>query len=219
MSRINFAFALLLCGALAPAVSAQDIYTPGQKVDKTFKGYVEPFIDLYCLDCHGKTKPKGNLSLHDLGPVDETNAGTWKSIWSQVTLKEMPPKKREQPQAVERLQLSGWIVGEMQRVMADKGGFRAHLDPTKANFVDHALLFGPLPKGIRLEPTSTPTRIWRVTPQEHITRLNELINKEPAFDKTKPHILRQRLDQAVFAPPMEKQRLADAKEEKKKQRE
>ncbi|MCZ6573501.1 MAG: type II and III secretion system protein [Planctomycetota bacterium] len=34
-----------------------------------------------------------------------------------------------------------------------------------------------------------------------------------------PHILRQRLDQAVFAPPMEKLRLAKAKEEKKKRRE
>ncbi len=34
-----------------------------------------------------------------------------------------------------------------------------------------------------------------------------------------PHILRQRLDHAVFAPPMEKQRLARAKEEKKKRKE
>ncbi len=34
-----------------------------------------------------------------------------------------------------------------------------------------------------------------------------------------PHILRQRLDHAVFAPPMEKQRLADAKDEKQKRKE
>ncbi len=70
--------------------------------------------------------------------------------------------------------------------MRDKGGFRDHLDPNKGNFVDHELLFGPLPDGIRLAPTSSPARIWRVTPQEHITRLNELINTEPAYDPEKP---------------------------------
>ena len=120
--------------------------------------------------------PEGNLSLHDLGPVDEVNAGIWKSIWAQVTLKEMPPERWTQPEVVERLQFSDWIVGELTRVMRDKGGFRAHLDPNKGNFVDHDLLFGPLPDGITLAPTSSPARIWRVTPQEHITRLNELIN-------------------------------------------
>jgi hypothetical protein len=70
--------------------------------------------------------------------------------------------------------------------MRDKGGFHAHLDPNKGNFVDHELLFGSLPDGIKLEPTSSPARIWRVTPQEHITRLNELINTEPVFDPEKP---------------------------------
>ncbi|MCA9207688.1 MAG: DUF1588 domain-containing protein, partial [Planctomycetales bacterium] len=72
------------------------------------------------------------------------------------------------------------------RVMRDKGGFRDHLDPNKGNFVDHDLLFGPLPSGIKLVPTATPARIWRVTREEHLTRLNELINTEPAFDPKKP---------------------------------
>ena len=89
------------------------------------------------MDCHGDAEPEGNLSLHDLGPVDEVNAATWKSVWAQVTLKEMPPKDADQPKVVQRLQFSDWIVGELTRVMRDKGGFRAHLDPNKANFVDH----------------------------------------------------------------------------------
>jgi len=101
-------------------------------------------------------------------------------------LKEMPPRDAEQPAVVHRLQFSDWIVGELSRVMRDTGGFRAHLDPNKGNFVDHDLLFGPLPDGIKLAPTSSPARLWRVTPQEHITRLNELINSEPDFDPEKP---------------------------------
>ena len=39
--------------------------------------------------------------------------------------------------------------------MRDKGGFRAHLDPNKGNFVDHDLLFGPLAGRIELAPTSS----------------------------------------------------------------
>lgn len=91
-----------------------------------------------------------------------------------------------QPEVVERLQFSDWIVGELTREMSDKGGFHDHLDPNKGNYVDHQLLFGPLPDTIKLVPTSSPARIWRLTPQEHITRLNELINRESEYDPVKP---------------------------------
>jgi hypothetical protein len=175
---------VLSCGLLSAA--AAETYTPGQKIDKDFAAFARPFLVSHCVDCHGKEDPAGKLPLHDLGPVDEINAATWKAIWAQVTLKEMPPKDADQPKVVERLQFSDWIVGELTRVMRDKGGFHAHLDPNKANFVDHSLLFGPLPAGIKLAPTSSPARLWRVTPQEHISRLNELINQEPAFDLAKP---------------------------------
>lgn len=192
MNRIRFACAVMpalrfmtLALGLSSAANGET-YTPGLKVNKDFRGFVRPFLVSHCVDCHGATEPAGNLSLHVLGPVDEVNCGIWKSVWSQVALKEMPPKDADQPNVVSRLQFSDWIVGELTRVMRDKGGFRAHLDPDKGNFVDHDLLFGPLPAGIKLAPTSSPARIWRVTPQEHITRLNELINTEPQFDPTKP---------------------------------
>ena len=185
MSRIGLVWALALALSLSSAANAQT-YTPGQKVDKDFDGFARPFLVSHCVDCHGETEPAGNLSLHNLGTVDEVNAATWKSVWAQVALKEMPPRDAEQPGVIERLQFSDWIVGELTRAMRNKGGFRAHLDPDKGNFVDHDLLFGPLPDGIRLAPTSSPARIWRVTPQEHITRLNELINTEPKFDPKNP---------------------------------
>ena len=81
------------------------------------------FLAEYCIDCHDDATRKGDLSLEGLGPVDETNAAVWKSIWAQVSLQEMPPKKKDQPEVVERLRFSDWIVGELQRAMEDKGGF------------------------------------------------------------------------------------------------
>lgn len=191
MSKPVSVFALLFCAVLgfaaAPPCHAQETYTPGQKSEKTFDAFAQVFLDNYCLNCHEDTIKKGNLSLENLGPIDETNADLWKSIWAQVTLQEMPPReKKNQPGVIERLQMSDWIVAELQRVMKDKGGFKAHLDPAKGNFVNHDLLFGPLPEGINLVPTASPARLWRVTPQEHITRLNELINTEPTFNPQKP---------------------------------
>ncbi len=171
---------------LLPTLAYSDGFTPGQAVEGNYENFAHGFLQKNCLDCHGQTDPEGGLSLHDLGPVDVVNASTWRSIWAQVILKEMPPRDAEQPEVIERLRFSEWIVGQLAQVMHDKGGFRDHLDPNKGNFVDHDLLFGPLPEGITLVPTSTPARIWRVTREEHITRLNELINTEPAFDPTNP---------------------------------
>ncbi len=181
-----FTFLVAVATLIALEGRAADTYTPGDAIHGKFNKVARPFLVKYCLDCHDNETKKGDLSLEDLGPVDEINAATWKSIWAQVALREMPPKKKTQPQVIERLRFSDWIVGELQSAMKDKGGFYAHLDPQKGNFLEHDLLFGPLPKDIKLAPSSSPARIWRVTPQEHITRLNELINTEPEYNAEKP---------------------------------
>jgi len=185
LTRPAFA-AILLAFVLIPFSGAAETYIPGQKTRHDFKSLVKPFLARHCIECHGDTNPEGDLNLSEVGPVDDINSGIWKTIWAQVTLKEMPPSDARQPSVIERLKFSDWIVGELQRVLRDKGGFHAHLDPSKGNFVDHSLLFGPLPAGIKLVPTSSAARLWCVTREEHITRLNELINIEPAYDRTKP---------------------------------
>jgi len=91
--------------------AAAQTYTPGQTIKQDFNRLAKPFLENHCLDCHGANDPEGDLSLVDLGPIDEVNAGTWKSIWAQVTLKEMPPTEEEQPEVIRRLQFSDWIVG------------------------------------------------------------------------------------------------------------
>ncbi len=183
---VRVKLALLVTFLLASSTSAAEPYVPGGPVEAEYETFAKTFLVKHCADCHGETEPEGNLSLVDLGPVDEVNSGTWKAVWAQVTLKEMPPEDADQPDVVERLRFSDWVVGELTRVMADRGGFHAHRDPDKGNFVDHALLFGPLPEGVKLVPTSSPARLWRVTREEHVTRLNELINTEPAYDPAKP---------------------------------
>ncbi|MDG1325529.1 MAG: DUF1588 domain-containing protein [Opitutales bacterium] len=163
-------------------------FIPGENVRGDFSQIGELFLENHCVDCHDDETKEADLNLLDLGPVDEINAAVWKSVWSQVAMGEMPPPNKSQPKITERLKFSDWVVQELRKEMKEKGGFKANLDPKKANYLDHDLLFGELPNDIKLKPTSSPSRIWRITPQEHITRLNELINTEPAFNPAKPGV-------------------------------
>ena len=174
--------ALMSFSGLAIAES----YTPGQPVGLTYQNFGNHFLESHCLDCHSGGDPEGGVTFENLGAVDEVNRETWQNIWAQVTLGEMPPKDVESPDAISRLKFSDWVSAELHESLAGEGGFTMPSDPSKGNFVDHDLLFGPLPDGIKLQPTASPTRLWRVTPQEHITRLNELINREPEYDPAKP---------------------------------
>ncbi len=185
--RITFlALLVVFVNSFIISVGVGESYFPAQAPSGEFEGFAQGFLQEHCLDCHDNETAKGNLSLEDLGSVDETNAGIWKSIWAQLALQEMPPPKKSRLQIVERLRFSDWVVNQLQHTMKNKGGFEAHRDPSKANFINHDLLFGDLPDDIHLTPSSSPARIWRLTPQEYITRLNELINTEPQFDPKKP---------------------------------
>ncbi|MEO1991934.1 MAG: DUF1588 domain-containing protein [Pirellulales bacterium] len=177
--------ALLFIGMPRQALPDEH-YIPGAPVAGGLDKRARPFLRAYCVDCHSGSEPEAGLSLDTIDAIDDVNAIAWKSIWAQVALQEMPPKDSEQPPIIERLRFSDWVVQNLSAAMSHHGGFRAHLDPDKGNFVAHDLLFENLPEGIELAPASSPARLWRVTPQEHITRLNELINTEPAYDPKKP---------------------------------
>ncbi|QDS88976.1 Planctomycete cytochrome C [Rosistilla ulvae] len=142
------------------------------------------FLHQYCIDCHDANTQEGGVALDELSDVTIDNAELWKTVWEQVALKEMPPAEELQPDPILRWKLSTWITAELQRAMKDHGGFETHRHPTKGNHLDHDLLFGEIPDWI--EPTSTPARLWRLHPQEHLTRLNALITREPDYDPKRP---------------------------------
>ena len=151
----------------------------------TFKKTAKPFIENYCMDCHDDETQKGDLSLETLRDVSAASAGTWKRVWEQIALKEMPPrKKKNQPELLQRLEMSNWITAGLSKAMKKKGGFNDHLRPSKANHIDHDLLFGTIHKN--LEPASTPARLWRIQPQEHLVRLNDLISPKRKYDPERP---------------------------------
>ena len=149
-----------------------------------FKAQALPFLMKYCVECHGDQTQEGDVSFHGLNGINADNARLWKSIREQVAVKAMPPRDEAQPTLKERQQLAELIVHGMQRALKGLGGYHEHLHPSKGNLLDHDLLFGELPEN--LEPTSSPARIWRLHPQEHFTRLNELVTTEPPYNPATP---------------------------------
>ena len=113
MNKLTLALGVAVFVVLGTSSKAVEPYLPGEPVRGTFKDFAQGFLESHCFDCHDEETAKGDLNLVDLGPLDETNAAVWKSVWAQVTLQEMPPKKKSQPDIVDRLRFSDWIVGEL----------------------------------------------------------------------------------------------------------
>ena len=148
---------------------------------------VTAFFESYCLDCHDEETQKGGVELHNLNNITEQNAALWKRVWEQVTLKEMPPrKKKTQPSLMERWVISNWMIEGLGKAMEGKGGFLENQLPIKGNHLDHDLLFNT--RHEHLEPTSTPARLWRIHPQEHLVRLNDLVSPRRKYDPKRPGV-------------------------------
>ena len=88
---------LALGFSLIPALSHGDA-VPEQKV-------LSQFVGKYCLECHDKDVQKGDREFENfqLPLTKESHLISAKEIIDQVTLREMPPKKADQPSDDERL--------------------------------------------------------------------------------------------------------------------
>ena len=179
-------YAVLLNFLFSPLANATQAESANEG-EADFIKTVRPFLENYCMDCHDDDTQEGNLSFQNLSDVSAGNASIWKRVWEQVALKEMPPREEtNQPELLQRLEVSNWITDEMTKTLKSKGGFSDHLRPSKGNHIDHDLLFGTIHKD--LEPASTPTRIWRIHPQEHLVRLNDLISPQRKYDPKRPGV-------------------------------
>lgn len=62
---------------------------------------LRPFLDQYCIDCHDADVKKGGLDLATL-PFDGADLAThkkWVRVFDRVTAGEMPPPKKDRPEA------------------------------------------------------------------------------------------------------------------------
>lgn len=98
-----------------------------------FAKEVRPFIERYCISCHGAKKPKASLDLsRDLSVKGIANdVQQWEEVIARLVAKEMPPEKAPlHPQASERAAVVALIRDvhalEAERHAGDPGTVLAH---------------------------------------------------------------------------------------------
>ena len=64
---------------------------------------LEPFLESHCYDCHDDIDAEGDLNLLDLkfDPSSPQDLKIWEEVFHRVELGEMPPKKKDRPEAGE----------------------------------------------------------------------------------------------------------------------
>src|SRR4051812_29559457 len=92
-------------------------------LEARFNDTVRPFLTTYCVDCHGKAKPKGDLNLADHSALDSDQ---WEAVQEQLETGTMPPSKAKlHPGDGPRREVVAWIrarrTHEARRNAGDPG--------------------------------------------------------------------------------------------------
>ena len=110
ISRALFAILLPTSALLVrPAISAE---TAEATLERTFKTTVHPFVETYCLSCHGQDKPEAELDLTQFTSLSAVlrDFDHWNLILERVEAGEMPAEKAKKfPSDKQRQEVVTWI--------------------------------------------------------------------------------------------------------------
>jgi mono/diheme cytochrome c family protein len=104
--------ALAQPGRAEPA-SEQDFAARQADVKKTFRDKVTPFVNTYCVDCHGNRKSKAGVNFQPAlkDPGSAAFSKRWKEALAIVKTHDMPPDDADkQPTDAERQTFVDWLA-------------------------------------------------------------------------------------------------------------
>jgi uncharacterized membrane protein len=121
MKGAKLAMVLVIAVAATAAILLRGQPVGGADAAKpaSFSKDVKPFLQTYCINCHGNVKPKGGINLETYDKVVSGGKSLVKvgkpddSRLVQVCEgkgKPMPPKKEKQPTAQEIQTVRAWIA-------------------------------------------------------------------------------------------------------------
>ena len=185
-------------------------FSPTSALAEDFGTTVRPFLNKYCLDCHGPNDPEANLALDglagDLSRQDQQK--TWQKVFEQLELAQMPPEDAEQPTDTDRSRVLSWIrtnaahAGVAMESKLDRPGF--------GNYVKHELLFGDS----SVPPSYSPPRLWRIRPAVYHDTIHNVAKgdyTDPFTLKSAGHGFRDYANQYQLAGPDLNQLLTNAR--------
>ena len=142
--------------ALAPFARGANALAPSDAaLERTFSRTVRPFVETYCVSCHGNEKPEAelNLSTYTTMAGVVSGFGNWQLALEKLEAGEMPPEKaKKHPTGQQRGEVVEWIQSlrknEIQRHAGDPGVVLARrLSNAEYNYTIRDLT------GVDLKPT------------------------------------------------------------------
>ena len=107
--------AVLGCGLVALRTSADAAEPHDDRrmaVMAIYQKQVYPFLQTYCVACHGAQKHKGDVDFESVASAEAALGASalWKTCTEKLAAREMPPEKeRRQPSDEERALIAGWL--------------------------------------------------------------------------------------------------------------
>ncbi|MEQ9406577.1 MAG: DUF1592 domain-containing protein [Fuerstiella sp.] len=119
---------LLICAVAILLTHPVSAGTDRQQLDDRFQKTVRPFLNTFCLDCHGAEMPEARLDLSPFSSAESVAESfqTWAAVLERVEAGEMPPPDASpQPADQQRQAVARWIRSlrrsEAERNAGDPG--------------------------------------------------------------------------------------------------
>ena len=161
------------------------LFAFGLKADEEFTRKIRPFLNTYCISCHGPEKQKGKIRFDQLtgSMSDRKEAELWMRMLEAMEFGEMPSDSAKKfPAKAEARLVQGWISRALEaqglavEEKRDKEGY--------GNLVSHELLFSPAENKRTIDVAA---RLWRITPKALANLLRGARMVSNPFDLEKPH--------------------------------
>ncbi|MAK27310.1 MAG: hypothetical protein CMI22_02965 [Opitutae bacterium] len=153
--------------------------------DDPFEERIRPFLQTYCIACHGEETQKGKIRLDHLrGDMeDRKEAELWARSLEAIEFGEMPSDKADKfPTKAQARLVQDWIAQSLDRAgrkVEDKAGKEGY-----GNLIPHDLLFSPAESK---RVVTAAARLWRISPKAlaDIVRGARMVSNPFVLDK--PH--------------------------------
>ena len=153
--------------------------------DEYFEKSVRPFLNTYCIACHGEETQKGKIRLDHLSAnlEDRQEAELWARSLEAIEFGEMPSDKADKfPTKAEARLVQDWIARSLAQVgieVEEKAGKEGY-----GNLIPHDLLFSPAESKRVVDAAA---RLWRISPKAlaNTVRGARMVSNPFALDK--PH--------------------------------
>ena len=91
------------------------------KLEERLKNDVQPLLAKYCYECHGNGKKKGGVKLDTPGDIKTimNTIADWETAVEVINTNLMPPEKKPQPTAHEKLTIQQWVTDAGEYYPAD----------------------------------------------------------------------------------------------------